>query len=63
MTVWTAIALSGGLDSAVAALRLKAAGEKLLALHFITGHEPADGMAAHRDRLERLAARLGVTPS
>lgn len=61
MTVRTAIALSGGLDSAVAALRLKAAGEKLLALHFITGHEPADGMAAHRDRLERLAARLGVT--
>lgn len=60
MAPLTAIALSGGIDSAVAALRLKAAGEKLLALHFITGHEPADRMADHHGRLERLAARLGV---
>jgi tRNA-uridine 2-sulfurtransferase len=60
MTALTAIALSGGLDSAVAALRLKAAGEKLLALHFITGYEPDDRMAAPRCRLERLAARLEI---
>jgi len=60
MTALTAIALSGGLDSAVAALRLKAAGEKLLALHFITGYEPVDQEGDQRHRLERLAARLGV---
>jgi tRNA-specific 2-thiouridylase len=60
MTALTAIALSGGLDSAVAALRLKAAGEKLLALHFITGYEPVDQVGDQRHRLERLAARLGV---
>lgn len=56
MAPLTAIALSGGIDSAVAALRLQAAGEKLLALHFITDHSDP----GHRGRLDRLAARLGV---
>jgi tRNA-specific 2-thiouridylase len=60
MATLTAIALSGGIDSAVAAMRLRAAGENLLALHFITGFEPPTDAADHRGHLERLALRLGV---
>ena len=56
MVPLTAIALSGGIDSAVAALRLQAAGEKLLAVHFITDYSDP----GHRGRLDRLAVRLGV---
>lgn len=35
----TAVALSGGVDSLVAALRLREAGHRLIALHFTTGFE------------------------
>ena len=36
-----AIALSGGIDSLVAAAILKAKGNRVIGLHFLTGYEPA----------------------
>ncbi len=50
-----AVALSGGVDSLVAALRLRAAGHSLLALHFTTGFE-----TAHPDSVRALADRLEI---
>jgi tRNA-specific 2-thiouridylase len=49
-----AVALSGGVDSLVAALRLRAAGHSLLGLHFTTGFEtaPSDSVRNLADRLE-----------
>ncbi|MFP4582537.1 MAG: tRNA 2-thiouridine(34) synthase MnmA [Desulfococcaceae bacterium] len=49
-----AVALSGGVDSLVAALRLRAAGHSLLGIHFLTGFEtaPPDSVRGLADRLE-----------
>lgn len=49
-----AVALSGGVDSLVAALRLRAAGHSLLALHFITGFETSasDSVRGLADRVD-----------
>ena len=45
----TAIALSGGVDSLMAAYLLKASGRRLLAIHFLTGYEtpPAGSLSAY----------------
>lgn len=50
-----AVALSGGVDSLVAALRLRAAGHSLLGLHFTTGFE-----AVPPDSVRVLAGRLDI---
>ncbi len=60
MSHLTAIAFSGGIDSAVAALRLKAAGVKLFALHFITGFEFAASGVDPLCTVRRLADRIGI---
>ena len=55
-----AVALSGGVDSLVAALLLKAAGSRLVAVHFLTGYESTAGPHTCLDRTRRLCARLGL---
>jgi tRNA-specific 2-thiouridylase len=56
----TAIALSGGIDSAVAALRLKAAGEEIFAIHFLTGFENPVFFTQQERDLRHLADRIGI---
>ena len=56
----TAVALSGGIDSLVAVLRLKAAGEAVFAIHFVTGYEATDGPDTALRRVRRLAVRLSL---
>ena len=56
----TAVALSGGVDSLVAAVLLKAAGSRLVAVHFLTGYESTAGPQTCLDRTRRLCARLGL---
>lgn len=55
MTFKTAIALSGGVDSLVAAALLKDRGHPLLGIHFTTGYDDAPP-----DRMERIARQLGI---
>ncbi|MBI5896207.1 MAG: tRNA 2-thiouridine(34) synthase MnmA [Desulfobacterales bacterium] len=67
----TAIAMSGGIDSLVAAAILKEQGQSLLALHFLNGYESgvsprtlgdaeANGEGQARRALQPLADRLGI---
>jgi tRNA-specific 2-thiouridylase len=51
----TAVALSGGVDSLVAAFRLREAGHRLIALHFTTGFE-----TAAPETVRALAGELGL---
>ena len=52
-----AVALSGGLDSAVAAALLKSENHKVMGLHFRTGYETLPGGVDSSDRLSRLDSR------
>ena len=52
-----AVALSGGLDSAVAAALLKNESHQVMGLHFRTGYEALSGGADSSDRLSRLDSR------
>jgi len=66
----TAIAMSGGIDSLVAAAMLKEQGLSLIALHFLNGYESglspctpsdeANGVTQARLALQPLADRLGI---
>lgn len=61
MTAYGAIALSGGIDSLVAAWRLQSQGHRLLALHFLTGFEPPGPSAdAPRPPAAEAARQLGL---
>ncbi|RJQ81949.1 MAG: hypothetical protein C4519_08295, partial [Desulfobacteraceae bacterium] len=74
MSPYTAIALSGGIDSLVAAALLKDQGRNLVGLHFLSGYEtghaggPADGdghvfaaIESHARRMmQPLADQLGI---
>ncbi len=65
-----AVALSGGVDSLVAAHLLREKGHHLLGLHFVTGFEtageaqgeraPGDIVAAARRRMARVGGQLGI---
>ncbi|MFP4475103.1 MAG: tRNA 2-thiouridine(34) synthase MnmA [Desulfatibacillaceae bacterium] len=52
-----AIAMSGGVDSLVAAAMLKEAGHQVFGLHFTTGHEP---VGADEEALSGAAEAIGV---
>jgi tRNA-specific 2-thiouridylase len=54
-----AVALSGGIDSLMAALLLKLQNVDLFGIHFLSGHEPSDH-AVRLERLQRSASRLGI---
>ncbi len=52
----TAIAISGGIDSLVAACLLKEQGRKIIGIHFLTGYESVCPM-----EIENLADQIGIT--
>jgi tRNA-uridine 2-sulfurtransferase len=56
----TAVALSGGVDSLVAAHLLKKDGHDIFGIHFRTGLEISRDPAADRRRMERIAESLGI---
>ena len=59
-TPLTAVALSGGVDSAMAAMRLQSAGRRLVAVHFLTGYESEKGPDTPLARTRRVCDRLGI---
>ncbi len=59
-TPLTAVALSGGVDSTMTAMRLQAVGTHLVAVHFLTGYESEKGPDSPLVRTRRVCARLGI---